>query len=318
MSVNVEFVSSYKNYGRCLALSNPRLRLLVTLDVGPRIISMTLDGGENLLWNDEQREMVVKGPEMDAYFGPGATYRFYGGHRLWLAPQHEIHTCVPDNDEVSCVTCENGVILTPRPMDPPGVQAKLTILLDPKEPEFSVAAQVQNISYRPRSFALWQITQMAPGGLAILPFHRGAFDPSKVLVPRRQLSVFDITDMRDPRMDLGNDYITLRQEPGNRKPFKIGTANWDGWCMYIVNGTAITKRFDYQPDGTYTDGGVNCELYTGHAFLEIESLGTYDTLAPMSISSHTERFSLRPVPAAVPDAGDEQAIASFIKACGVE
>jgi len=317
MSVNVQFIESYENYGRCVSIRNGKMELLVTVDVGPRIISMTLGHGKNLLFNDLERNRVIKGPAMDEWFGEGAVFNFYGGHRLWLAPQHEIKTCIPDNNEVSCVICENGAVFTPRPMDPPGVQEQLRIVMDPRKAEFSVTAEITGLGYRPRTFAPWQITQMAPGGLAILPFHRGKFDPTKTLVPRRQLVYFDFCDTRDERMYVGNDYITVRQDPEAQRPFKIGSVNRDGWCMYVVDGVAITKRFDYDPAKTYTDGGVNCELYTDRAFFEIESLGAYESMEMGQTISQTEVFSLCPVKNE-PAADDEAAIAEFLKECGVE
>lgn len=318
MSVNVEIISSYKHYGRCLSLSNKRLTLYITLDVGPRIIFLSLDKKTNLLWNDDEQKMVVEGPEMESYFGPGARFCFYGGHRIWLAPQHEIRTCIPDNHEISYVPCKNGIILSPPVQDPPGVQPKITILMDPSDASFSVTAEYTNTTYHPLSFALWQITQMAPGGLAIVPFHRGIFDPTKVLVPRRQLSVFDITDLRDHRFYLGDSYITLRQIPGDHKPFKIGTRNADGWCLYAGNGAVVVKQFGFQERGSYTDGGVNCEIYTGDAFLELESLGTYLTLDSMNQASYTERFTVSLLTGELPKSDCEPEIREFVRNYGLE
>lgn len=315
MSVNVQIIRSYKHYGRCLSLSNGALELYVTLDVGPRIISLTLlPRGENLLWNDDEQKMVVSNPKFEQYFGQGRRFCFYGGHRIWMAPQHEIRTAVPDNDPVSWVELEDGVVLSPNVMDPPGVRPKLVITMDNERAEFQVEASYTATSQAPQEFALWQITQMAPGGLAVVPFHRGARDLDKVIVPSRTLSIFDITDVHDPRFYLGNDYLTLRQDPTMRAPFKVGTLNREGWAMYINRGAVVTKRFGFQEDVRYTDGGVNCELYTGSAFLEVESLGELNILAAGDTVSHCERFTVQPALLPTPGARDEQAIDDFVKA----
>lgn len=54
------------------------------------------------------------------------------------------------------------------------------------------------------------------------------------------------------------------------------------------------KRFDYDPDATYPDGGCNVESFTNESFLEIETLGPLTTLAPGKTISHVERWYLFP------------------------
>lgn len=316
MSVNIQEVSSYENYGRALQLSNSRLELLVSLDVGPRILFLRLDGGENLLWNDLNREMALKSPALEKEFGAGAQYYFYGGHRVWLAPQHEIKTCIPDNDPVEYKAIPQGAVFTCEKRDNPGIQMDLTIQLHPSKPEFSVMVEMHVL--KDNTFAIWQITQMAPGGMTIVPFHRGAFDPSKVLVPRRQLSVFDFTDLQDERLYLGNNYITLKQIPGMKRPFKLGMMDYDGWCCYVNHGTIVTKLFDALEGAGYTDGGVNCEIYTGHAFMEIESLGSYAPRKAGESVLYTEHFKVQHSKLPVPASDNEEEIRVFLLQNGLE
>ena len=50
---------SYKNYGKCLEISNGAIDLLVTLDVGPRIIRFGFCGEKNMLFEDIDREQRI-------------------------------------------------------------------------------------------------------------------------------------------------------------------------------------------------------------------------------------------------------------------
>jgi hypothetical protein len=70
-------------------LSNDHAELLVTLDVGPRILHFALTGGDNVLraFADQvgtcgEKEFVAR-----------------GGHRLWVSPETE-RTYAPDNSSV--------------------------------------------------------------------------------------------------------------------------------------------------------------------------------------------------------------------------
>ena len=61
----------------CASMGNDSLNLLVTQSVGPRIISLSLNGEENIL---------ASLPDFNVDRPDGRTFHFYGGHRLWHAP----------------------------------------------------------------------------------------------------------------------------------------------------------------------------------------------------------------------------------------
>ena len=54
--VNVKELPSYKNFGKCLEISNERLVIYVTIDVGPRIIYCSIDNCPNLMHEDIERK----------------------------------------------------------------------------------------------------------------------------------------------------------------------------------------------------------------------------------------------------------------------
>ena len=71
---------SYQNFGRCICLENGVIRLIATLDVGPRIIYFGTRGNGNILFEDVRRDFC----ELTKGYG---TWYAYGGHRLWTAPE---------------------------------------------------------------------------------------------------------------------------------------------------------------------------------------------------------------------------------------
>src|SRR5687768_15673614 len=80
----------YGGWSRCARFEGGGVELIVTLDVGPRIIHLGLVGGSN--------ELAVH--EKDRGKTGGGDYRSYGGHRLWIAPEELPKTTQPDNDPV--------------------------------------------------------------------------------------------------------------------------------------------------------------------------------------------------------------------------
>jgi len=87
----------------CVLLENEVLELLVTQNVGPRILSLRFADGENLL--AELPDFVTDCP------GTG-TFHFYGGHRLWHAPEEPSRTYLPDDSPVDISALDKGLKIT--------------------------------------------------------------------------------------------------------------------------------------------------------------------------------------------------------------
>lgn len=325
MPVNINIVNSYKHYGRCLEVTNGKLDILITLDVGPRIIYFAAPGGENLLFNDESQSLGTKGELFESVFGIGERFFFYGGHRMWLAPQLMIHSSVPDNNPVIYAFVENGVELIPEPQKIPGVQPYMKVIMSPDEAKIRIEVKYTNISDETMEHACWQITQMAPGGVAFVPFvpqlkmrppgkpggSLPAFNLMKPLTPGGVLAMF-LGGADDSRFGIDSHYITLKHDPDLGRPIKFGNANKEGWAMYANKGQVITLRFEHNPDGIYTDGGCSFECFASQDFLELESLGEFSTMKPGDTITHSETLSLGPMLADLPDLNDRSAVAEFI------
>ena len=63
---------TYKNYGRCLEMTNGTVELVVTLDLGPRIIRYGFCGKDNMLYEDIARESRYEKEDLKEMFGEKA------------------------------------------------------------------------------------------------------------------------------------------------------------------------------------------------------------------------------------------------------
>ena len=317
MQVKTKIIDHYGRFGRCLSISNGQIEAYVTLDRGPRIIYLGACGGPNLFFTDDEDKLVQKGPPMDQVFGENAEFHFMGGHRLWLAPQHPIKTCMPDNKPVSYVIIENGAIFTPPVQNEIGVQNTMAVTMDQDKPNIRIECTVLNISSEPRQFAVWQLAQLAKNGLEIIPqipapFDRGNWD--RIIEPDRHMAIWAMTDMADERFAMTSRYFTLRQDPDMKRPFKIGLNNSAGWAMYANLGYVLLMHHDLNEGGTYTDDGSNFETYTDANFLEMEALGEYKKVRPGQELSHAMTFAVLSAKMDPPDARDAEAIDAFVQA----
>ena len=97
---------NYKNYGNCAVLERGGVKVMVTLDIGPRIIWF---GTEDLnFMNEDLERNVSKGGEFfDEHYGKGTTWYLYGGHRVWKSPE-DLETYTPDNVPVEAEERPSG------------------------------------------------------------------------------------------------------------------------------------------------------------------------------------------------------------------
>lgn len=281
----------------CIKIENSALSLHVTQSAGPRIISLQLNGGPNLL---------AELPDVTAARPDGRLFHFYGGHRLWHAPEALPRTYSPDDGPVDAAETPGGWRFT-QPVEPEtGIQKSMEVALDGDRARVVVRHTLANRGLWPVECAPWAITQLRPGGLAVLP---QALENTGLL-PNRSLTLWPYTDLTDTRAAFGNRHILLRTPmPG---PWKVGFPNPRGWLAYWIEGTVFVKRAAFDPEARYYDNGCSSECYCNQRFLELETLGPVATLAPGGAVSHTETWDLYVGLQAPEDAAAADALVSLL------
>ncbi len=305
MGTVTKTVKSYKNFGNCLEIANGIVKVLVTIDVGPRIINYSFVDGENVMFEDVDRGFFANGPEFDK-FG-GGTWYIYGGHRLWTSPEAMPKSYYPDNDPVPYELIENGAIFKPAVQKWNQYQYEIIITLAPDSSNVTVVHKITNHAAWDVTLAPWAMSVLAPGGFEIVP------QPTKDtgLLGNRMLALWPYTNMMDSRVTWGNTYIGLKQEPGHPDKFKVGINSEHGFALYFNHGDLFVKQFTPIENGVYPDGGMSFETFTNDLFLEMETLGEITTIAPESTVTHEERWSL--FKEACPETFDESYFDELVK-----
>jgi hypothetical protein len=268
-----------------LRICNGTVELMVTLDVGPRILSYRTGGGFNpLKVFEDQVETTGE-----------AVWRNRGGHRLWIAPEDKVTTYFPDNAPVAWEKLgELRVKLTPPPETTTGFQKEIEITLDASGTGVTLLHRITRIAATPAYLSPWALTVMAAGGIAVMPQPELGQHP-RDLLPNRNLVLWPYTDMSDARWRFGRKYILLKQEAAGG-PTKIGLSHAQGWSGYLVGGVFFLKRYSWNPEMIYPDNGCNFETFTNARMLELESLGPLRHLEPQQSLEHVEHWELHAGP----------------------
>ena len=275
----VDYVS-FGGWKNNLRLSNAHAELIITLDVGPRVISYRTLGGENVFKVFEDQLGVTEESE----------WKSRGGHRFWLAPEDEVRSYIPDNSTVEHrVISPLEVEVNNAPTDQLPVRKTLTIALDANSTRVTATHRVENCDATSLTLATWGLSVLAPGGIEIIPLAPLGEHP-RDLLPNRKMILWPYTDLADPRWSWGQQFITLRQT--GAPPTKLGLAHREHWIAYHRDRSMFVKEIDFSATEEYPDGGCNFETFTNEEMLEVEALGPLVELAPGATTQHTEHWQV--------------------------
>lgn len=254
------------------SIKNDFLQVDYLTEIGPRIVGLYVNGLEG--------NLLAETPDIH-WATPHGEFYLLGGHRLWTSPEDPFYTC-PD-EKVQVRKDGNAVILRSA-VDAAGLEKEMRIHLE--ESRVHVSHQVTWHGKAPIQFALWGITQLRLGGMAILPLSN-----AKGLLPNRNLVLWDYTSLRDERLELHEDVFLLHGAT-SEAACKIGNRNTHGWVAYALEDVLFIKRFTMDSSGIYPDMDCNVEAYVKDVCLELESLGTLQLLQPGDSLNHTETWEV--------------------------
>ncbi|MBI5675821.1 MAG: hypothetical protein HZC48_08375 [Nitrospirae bacterium] len=269
---------SYGGWENSLHITNGIVDLIVTTDVGPRIIRYGFIDRENVMCDVESMLGLTGGDE----------WRIYGGHRLWHSPESKTRTYEPDNKSVAWEVIPEGIKTIQDVEVLSKMKKEMEISLEPGSSRVRIIHRITNKGVWPFELSVWSISAMAAGGKEVIPQSR----QDTGLLPDRLISLWPYTSLSDSRVRWGDKYIILQQDPALKHPFKIGLSNKEGWAAYFNHNQLFIKRYKHEMHAPYPDFGVSYETYTNDFMLEMETLSPLTLLKPDDCIEHIEEWEL--------------------------
>jgi hypothetical protein len=257
---------------RTEVVETAHLRVEVAVDAGPRIVRLSTPGGTNVF---------AETPNAGWETVHGRPFRLLGGHRLWSAPECPLAQQVPDDEPVD-VRVDGATITAAR-----GPRL-LELQLADDGPRVRVRHVLTNDTKAPARIAAWALTQLRPGGVAIVPLG-GNGGPEQL--PDRNIVLWPYSSLDDPRFALADRELRVHAKPGESF-FKVGCLNRSGQVAYELDDATFVKRFDPEPEAEHADDGANVEVYVCDEFIELETLSPLRLVAPGESIEHVEEWQL--------------------------
>jgi len=271
----------WNGWPNCWRVSNGTVELVVTQDIGPRVMRYAFVGGQNLF--KEFTEQLGQGGE--------SNWCIRGGHRLWKGPEDRHATYALDNAAINIQTTANTITAT-QPVEPEtGLQKQIQLQLAETGTEVIVKHTIWNRGLLPVEIAAWTPTVMAQSGLGVTGFPPRGTHPED-LEPTNPLIMWAFTDLTDPRWKFTKKYLTLQQDPANHSPQKLGHWNQHTFGAYFLNGDVFLKEYFPANGMRHPEFGASFEIFTNQDFLELETMGPFTKLAKDEALTHVEYWSL--------------------------
>ena len=296
----------YRGWKDCLLLDNGNIELVVSVGLGPRVLSFKRKGGANFFKNfDDQMANVSQD-----------VWQSYGGHRLWHAPEVWTRTYYPDVQPVKYEWDGSRLTLTCETETNSRLQKEIVIDFPASGSLVKVTHRIYNRGPWAAKFAPWALSVMAPGGTVIVP--QEPFVPhgpgeGQSFAAGRALVLWQFTNMADPRFVWGKRFIRMSQDDAYQTKQKFGGMIKPGWAAYAFGSELFIKRFAFFPGANYPDYGCNAEFYTEPGMLEIESLGPEVPVEPGDFAEHIETWQIEQVEASK----DDDTLAEQLKPFGL-
>ncbi len=267
-------------------ISDGVARVTVATAFGPRITGFSLLDGENVL--ADLGDLGIDLPD-------GRAYTLRGGHRLWAAPEIPEVTYEPDDDPIAVVRSDRSLTLQCPASEDVGIAKTIAITL--VAGRVTLAHTLANEGSATIDIAPWAITQLPPGGTAVIPLPQDPADPHGLL-PNGKIVVWPYTGVDDSPFTMRDRLLLL--EGTRTTATKIGTTLERGWLAYARNGLVFVKRGTHQVGGRYLDFEASAQCYCNPDFVELETLGPQTPLAPGDSTTHTETWELHRIDSSTP------------------
>jgi len=272
---------NFENWPNCVKLSNGNIELIVTTDIGPRIIRFGFVNGPNIMYVSPTDKGKTGGND----------WRLYGGQRFWHGPEAAPRSYSPDNSKIKYAWNGTTLKLVQDVEPTTGIVKEMEITLSATANEVTVLHRMINKNLWAVELAPWAIASCAAGGHVIVP-QEPYIDSSQYFLPARPIVIWYEGLMADPRIIWGNKYIQVKHDSVHTGAQKIGVLNKQRWGAYWNNNNLFIKKFSFDPNAQYTDYGCNNEVYVNGDFIELETLGPFVKIAPQDKTEHTEHWLL--------------------------
>jgi hypothetical protein len=268
--------TEFRGWREAYRLRLGEAEMMVVTEVGPRVLSLSVGDGPNLLFVDEETVGQGQGD---------AAWHIYGGHRLWVAPETE-DTYAPDNGPCEVEVLDGRLAVT-APVTP-RTKLQKRLAFTAQGGRFVIEHGVLNTGGTLYPGAAWALTCVVPSGVVVFPWGQGgAWDLKKIVYWNRWMD--HRSDVSSRQWQPGPDLFAVvpTGEEG-----KVGTHSPESWVALCREDGTFVKSYDWVSGARYPDEDSSLQVYTCEQFIEMETLSPLAVFYPGTEIVHRETWTV--------------------------
>lgn len=276
--INISEIN-YKDYGRCLKITNNIVEVIVTIEYGPRIIKYGFVNGKNHF-----AECV--GNKISTSHGD---YYIIGGHRFWHLPENRDRTYIPDTKKVRYEEIFNGVRLIQEFEKWTQVQKIIEITFEVDSSKVYILHKIVSLNAFDINISISGISSMDKGGIEIIPLEKR----KEGLNPNKSLIFWPYSNIRDSRVYFGDKYVAMKVNENIFENFKIGFNTNLNYALYYNQNELFVKEFNKVNNNlNYPDMGCIYESFITANYIEMQTNSPMYVLETNKVIEHMEIWNL--------------------------
>lgn len=272
--VNVTEIN-YKNYNKCLKITNNLVEVIVFIENTIRIVKYGyVDGNnqfEDVLIDNNGRDVTV------------------GGHGFSYIPQIDQNVDFIDNQGITYEIIPNGIRLIQNIEKWTQIRRIIEIIFDENSSKIRVIHKILSLNAFDINIAICSNTVVRNGGIEIIPFSCG----NNKDVPNKSLIFWPYSNLKDSRVYLGDKYIAMKVNENIRDKFRMGINTDLKYVLYYNNNEMFIKEFDEVKDCyEYPNMGCKYESLITPDYLEMKTNSPIYKLSTNNYITHTEVWNI--------------------------
>ncbi len=268
--MNVREILS-EQFGNCIQLTKGGTEVMVTLDYGPRIVSVKKDDGIQFIYNGEDEALGKK-----------------CGHKMRITLDKSTNGIYCDSSPVRYSPTGSGVRLVQTVTEPVQMEAVMEISFT-EEDDIRVEHSVMNKSKENLKLSIYTETPFAEGGFVFAAQGR-AVTPEK---PGKIMTLWDGCSWSDIRLTIDDEYVKVRSCGKSGTRLKIGVNDTEGFAGYISGDFALVKNYTHNINALYPF--YNCSVFATEngGYLTLQMTSPFYLVEPEEAARHVEIWQIR-------------------------
>lgn len=285
MSTEIKQIN-LKYYGKCVSINNGTVKVIVSVDVGPKIIFWGYTNGENMLYIPY--DILEYDEPISQKIPPDIFFKRYG-HEIMLAYEKSKPVFLSSGTTIYSILQEGVAFSCSSPKL--GLSANLEIIIQDNSNSIMIVHSIENTNEKTQNFSICSSTFVTQDGTLLVP--QNIEDLGNA--PNRVLSLWKKSNINDSRLCVANEYLKFNNISTDKlSVLKLGINNRRAWSTYTKDGNTFLMHYLHNKKAKYLNFDSSFIIDSKKELLSLKILSPIYNVQKNEVAKMAEYWSLFP------------------------